>query len=80
VSLCETHRKEIEAELEQGLTTKRIHEELVREHGFAGKYQSVKRFVRRAVRESLVPAYLDRPCGPRLHLKALLETIPPPSP
>jgi transposase len=55
VSLCEVWKKEIEAGLEQGLSAKRIHEDLVSEHGFAGRYQSVKRFVRRLEKEACVP-------------------------
>jgi transposase len=55
VSLCEAWKKEIEAGLEQGLSAKRIHEDLVRDHGFAGRYQSVKRFVRRLEKEASVP-------------------------
>jgi transposase len=34
----------IEAKLELGLTAKRIHQDLVAEHGFTGSYQSVKRY------------------------------------
>jgi hypothetical protein len=55
VSLCERWQKEIEAGLDQGLTAKRIHQDLVREHSFAGSYQSVKRFVRRLEKEAAVP-------------------------
>ena len=52
VSLCEAWKKQIEAGLDLGLSAKRIHEDLVREHGFAGNYQSVKRFVRRLEKEA----------------------------
>jgi transposase len=38
---------EIEAAMGRGLSLKRIHQDLVAEHGFAGSYQSVKRFARR---------------------------------
>jgi transposase len=55
VSLCAYWRKEIEAGLEQGLSAKRIHEDLVRDYGFSGQYQSVKRFVRRLERQAPVP-------------------------
>lgn len=55
VSLCESWKEQIEAGLERGLSAKRIHEDLVRDHGFGGKYQSVKRFVRRLEKEASVP-------------------------
>jgi len=55
VSLCKTWTKEIEAGLDQGLTAKRIHQDLVRACGFAGSYQSVKRFVRKLEQEAPVP-------------------------
>ena len=55
VSPREAWKKEIEAGLEQGLSAKRIHEDLVSDHGFAGRYQSVKRFVRRLEKEASVP-------------------------
>jgi len=55
VSLCAGWKKEIEAGLDQGLSAKRIHQDLVRERGFAGSYQSVKRFVRRLELEAPVP-------------------------
>jgi transposase len=55
VSLCEVWKKEIEAGLDRGLSAKRIHQELVGDHGFAGGYQSVKRFVRRLEEEAPVP-------------------------
>ena len=46
-SLCEGYREQIEEGLELGLSAKRIHQDLVREHEFAGGYDAVKRFVRR---------------------------------
>jgi transposase len=46
-SRCEPHREAIAAALERGLTAQRIHQDLCAEHGFAGSYESVKRFVRR---------------------------------
>jgi transposase len=55
VSLCEGWKGQIEAGLDQGLSAKRIHEDLVRDHGFAGRYQSVKRYVRRLRNEAPVP-------------------------
>jgi transposase len=55
VSLCEVWRSDIQTALDQGLTAKRIHEDLVREHHFAGGYQAVKRYVRRLCAEAPVP-------------------------
>jgi transposase len=46
-SLCEPLRSIIEAKLSAGLTAQRIFQDLVREHGFAAKYHSVRRFVQR---------------------------------
>jgi transposase len=55
VSLCERWKKEIETALAQGLSAKRIHQDLVREHGFAGRYASVKRFVHKLEQSAAVP-------------------------
>lgn len=44
-SLCEPHRELITAALVQGLSAIRIHQDLVAEHAFAGRYNTVKRFV-----------------------------------
>jgi len=46
-SLCEPWRQAILDKLEAGLTAQRIYQDLVSEHGFAGKYHSVRRFVGR---------------------------------
>jgi transposase len=46
-SACKTYREQILAGLEQQLSAQRIWQDLVTEHGFAGSYDSVKRFVRR---------------------------------
>ena len=46
-SLCEPHRAFIEAQLRLGRNAMAIYQELVDEHGFAGRYNSVKRFVGR---------------------------------
>ena len=45
-SACEAFRAEIEAAVERGLTAQRIWQDLGEEHGFAGSYHSVQRFVR----------------------------------
>ena len=44
-SLCEPWRQVILDKLQVGLTAQRIWQDLVREHGFGGKYHSVRRFV-----------------------------------
>ncbi len=44
-SRCETFRQIILDKLDAGLSAKRIHQDLVIEHGFEGKYWSVYRFV-----------------------------------
>lgn len=46
-SECASFRPVIEAKLQAGLTAKRIHQDLVDEHGFTGKYWSVRRYVAR---------------------------------
>ncbi len=46
-SLCEAWHGVIVAKMEAGLTAQRIYQDLVSEHGFAGKYHSVRRYVRR---------------------------------
>jgi transposase len=50
-SFCEAHRPRIEAKLEAGLSAQRVYQDLVVEVGFAGSYQSVKRFVRQLRQE-----------------------------
>ena len=44
-SLCGPFREQIEAKLEQGLSAQRIFQDLVSEHGFGGRYHSVRRYV-----------------------------------
>ena len=44
-SSCEPFREQIIAWLDAGLSTKRIHQDLVYEHDYQGKYHSVWRFV-----------------------------------
>ncbi len=46
-SLCEPWKEVIEAALKTGLSLQRIHQDLQREHQFAGSYDSVWRFARR---------------------------------
>ena len=45
-SACELHRETIELELSKGRNAKGIWQDLVDRRGFAGGYQSVKRFIR----------------------------------
>src|SRR5437879_2318668 len=45
-SACELHRETIEVELSKGRNAKGIWQDLVDSSGFAGGYQSVKRFIR----------------------------------
>lgn len=45
-SQCSPYRGVVESKLEAGLSAQRIWQDLVGEHGFAGSYESVKRFVR----------------------------------
>lgn len=44
-SKCEEHREWIRKNYEAGLSVERLHQDLVREHGFEGSYHSVFRFV-----------------------------------
>jgi transposase len=44
-SLCEPHREFITAALAHGLSAIRIHQDLVADHAFTGRYNTVKRFV-----------------------------------
>jgi len=45
-SACEPYRDFIELSLSKGRNAKAIYQDLVDDHGFIGRYQSVKRFVR----------------------------------
>jgi len=54
-SACEPFRKVILTKLEQGLSARRIWQDLVGEHGFARGYDSVKRFVRRLGKAAPLP-------------------------
>lgn len=54
-SRCEPFREVIRTKLEQGLTAQRIHQDLVAEHGFPGKYSSVRRFVAKLREETDLP-------------------------
>lgn len=54
-SHCEPFREVIQAAFEAGLSAQRIWQDLVAEHGFAGGYDSVKRFLRRSGRTPSLP-------------------------
>jgi len=54
-SLCEPHRERIEAALAQGLSAKRIHQDLVVDHDFTGRYNTVKRFVHALIAATPLP-------------------------
>ena len=54
-STCEPFREAILTKLEQGLSYQRIWQDLQADYGFAGGYDSVKRFARRVRRCSSLP-------------------------
>ena len=54
-SQCEPFGTIIEAKLEQGLTRQRIWQDLCDEYSFTGSYYSVRRFVRKFVKDNPVP-------------------------
>jgi transposase len=62
-SLCEPFRAEIQAKLDLGLTAQRIYQDLISEHGFTGKYHSVRRFVNRLELTHELP-FRRLECGP----------------
>jgi transposase len=62
-SLCEPFRAVIQTKLDQGLTAQRIFQDLVADHGFTGKYHSVRRFSRRLAPLQGLP-FRRLECGP----------------
>jgi transposase len=54
-SLCEPWRQVILDKLQLGLTAQRIWQDLVSEHGFTGRYSSVRRFVQRVGHSQALP-------------------------
>ncbi len=54
-SICVPFREVIEAKLEQGLSAQRIFQDLVQEHGFPGKYHSVRRFAAKLKQSTPLP-------------------------
>ena len=62
-SQCEPFRPIILAKLQQGLKAQRIYQDLVTDHGFGGKYWSVRRFVAK-VGEAVPLAMRRMECAP----------------
>jgi transposase len=60
---CEPYRELIWAKLDERLSAQRIWQDLVSEHGFAGSYDSVKRFVRTLGAATPLP-FRRMECGP----------------
>ena len=54
-SQCDGYGDTIEKRLDEGLSIKRIHQDLISEHGFEGSYHVVHRFVRRLGQKKPVP-------------------------
>ncbi|MEP0844475.1 MAG: hypothetical protein HRF43_17390 [Phycisphaerae bacterium] len=54
-SVCEPYRELILATLKQGLTAQRICQELAAEHGIPALFHSVRRYVQKLNRTSLLP-------------------------
>lgn len=63
ISSCREYLTTITAALTAGLSAKRIHQDLVADHGFTGSYQSVKRCVRGLMRQLELP-YRRIECAP----------------
>lgn len=63
LSLCEPFRELILVKLERDLTAQRIYQDLVREHGFTGKYSSVRRFIGK-LRETQTLPFRRLECAP----------------
>ena len=63
VSSCEPWRQQIVLAFASGLSATRIHQDLVADHGFAGRYNAVKRFVRQ-LRTSTVLPFRRLECAP----------------
>ena len=55
VSACAVWQAVIEAKLDLGLSARRIHQDLLSEHGFTGSYYSVRRFVQRLGHSTPLP-------------------------
>ena len=55
ISGCQPFLQIIEAKLDQGLSARRIHQDLVSDHDFSGSYYSVRRFVARLETKTELP-------------------------
>ena len=62
-SECEPWRDVIQAKCDLGLSAQRIYQDLTTEHGFAGTYYSVRRFVRQLAPRTELP-FRRLECGP----------------
>jgi len=62
-SRCEPFRALILEKVEQGLSAKRVHQDLVADHGFKDGYDSVKRFIRRLGKITPLP-FRRMECAP----------------
>jgi transposase len=63
-SCCQPFREIIQAKLDQGLSAKRVHQDLVADHGFSGSYYSVRRFVARLEAKTELPfRRIETPAG-----------------
>jgi hypothetical protein len=69
-SACQPHVDFIELSLSKGRNAKAIYQDLVDDHGFAGRYQSVKRFVRQLRGQPALQAcpVIVTPPGERSHI------------
>lgn len=54
-SQCDGYRDTIEAKLQQGLSARRIYQDLVADDGFTGSYYSVRRFVAKLEQQTPLP-------------------------
>ena len=63
VSQCEPFKEMIERALDQGLSAQRIYQDLVEEATFPGRYDAVKRYVRR-LREAAPERFFRLECQP----------------
>jgi transposase len=68
LSLCTPFAAEIASAVEAGLSAKRIHQDLICEHGFRGGYTSVKQFVRRVAATVELP-FRRMECDPGVELQ-----------
>jgi transposase len=62
-SECERWREIIQAKCDLGLSAQRIYQDLAAEHGFAGTYYSIRRFIRRLAPPRQLP-FRRLECGP----------------